>query len=966
MKESFDPSVLSPEYFELLLCQKAKHIYSDLATTEGSSSNDIIIKEGEPKIAFYKRAYALPLNFCLYPIWLFRHEVGVGPVLKVTADFMFDAYYVLSKADDSNIRSLNQDELILAYKEFDPSSILKERIFKFTRKIAKNFPLNPRWTGVEGNIYRLNNVPILFKQMAIELKIENLMPSTDSLIRKMKNTDQSTPQAPENLMSKFFQDIFERGEYKKEDEIVSKFKRRLSESYSKCLKKRYFESFFSPLLHILQSSGYGKSRLAIQLGANIPVIYSSLLKGQGYPYKSIYMTKLLKFFSRKFKEANNFTSDEGCVLIFTSILRILYVILSSPLAQKMGNGEKNVLKIDECINSYSECKNLSSEEIFQAIINGIMDVKLKNVSFDDILSPVSLPIECQNFTWKVKGLCILTTTSIENEVSLQIDNLRKIYVCDGSSSKVSLPMLIVIDEADALLYSDGNKDLLWQFLDEQAVAGFNVFRRMFRNFSFFWKNMWPVFISTNGKISNFLAEIFRDPSRKPALTSTVVPPFELVETFGIHLDHNESYSRPDWNVYLQSSQRAFDMYKCGRPLVYDSLISSYSADVKIDDKFLDTASNDCKEIEFYSAKIFGALSSEKILIVEKPNDHQVFAVFGLSVAFDDFPKNINRDILISSHMMTLLGYNNISETVNGVYPPEGMLNAVASWHLCCHLTPYLDTILSNDSLVDSGTLGELICKVNLLHARLFVPSLSLDSSYFKYALTYPIRRQLTGYVGIEEFFTSLTGNAELTEKYLQANTKLRNSRLSFSYFHTWQDDVHDLDGLLGECIVRGCALQMKAHYEGIDLMIPLVLSDGRLSFIALQAKLWISHLTPKCTRKIDLLHSKMRFENIFQRVELPKPRPYGCILQNVYNSSKELSCEFREGWETVEELPPCIFICGAYSASMNDKCRVTLNDYCLSKIPIVKVMKGLTEDDFKRKSDILRCYYGATLMREIS
>jgi hypothetical protein len=153
----------------------------------------------------------------------------------------------------------------------------------------------------------------------------------------------------------------------------------------------------------------------------------------------------------------------------------------------------------------------------------------------------------------------------------------------------------------------------------------------------------------------------------------IVPSFEFVETFGVHLDTNESYSKPDWNSYLQSSERYLDMYKCGRPLIYDMLLNKCNAEELEDEKFLDTEYSSC--------------SSSRIMGIDKDypetlNEHQVFTILGLSVGFGDFRRATDKDVLISSHMTSLLGYNYESGTFIGVYPPEGILNAVASWHLC--------------------------------------------------------------------------------------------------------------------------------------------------------------------------------------------------------------------------------------------------------------------------------------------
>lgn len=372
------------------------------------------------------------------------------------------------------------------------------------------------------------------------------------------------------------------------------------------------------------------------------------------------MTRLVKFFGELFTSIHQISSDQGCALVFTMVLRFFLIILNSPQAKETN---MKVLKIDECIDSYFEKATLTQEAIFNSISVGI--IYLRPFIIFDHKNPTHLP----------------ETSSIEEDVSLLIKTLREAYKCDDNSFDRVSPMIFVIDEADSLLnYESNSTSMLWTFIDGKVV-GFNVFKSVFRNFMLFWKNVWPVFISTSGRISNCLAEIYRDPSRKPAQASIVVPPFELVETFGIHLTLNESYSRNDWNEYLQSPQRITDLYKCGRPLIFDTLMTKCASDMN-DNNFLDMPSSTCNDIIFYAAKILGIYTgkSDAFIIIE-PELHQIFAVLGLSVAFDDFPRSVDRETLIASHMMTLLGYDNMTGTLNGVYPPEGILNGVASWML---------------------------------------------------------------------------------------------------------------------------------------------------------------------------------------------------------------------------------------------------------------------------------------------
>jgi hypothetical protein len=57
---------------------------------------------------------------------------------------------------------------------------------------------------------------------------------------------------------------------------------------------RRVQKYFSSMFSILQSSGYGKSKLMEKLGSETPTFYSSLQQGSGTPEVSILLLELIK------------------------------------------------------------------------------------------------------------------------------------------------------------------------------------------------------------------------------------------------------------------------------------------------------------------------------------------------------------------------------------------------------------------------------------------------------------------------------------------------------------------------------------------------------------------------------------------------------------------------------------------------------------------------------------------------
>jgi hypothetical protein len=61
----------------------------------------------------------------------------------------------------------------------------------------------------------------------------------------------------------------------------------------------------------------------------------------------------------------------------------------------------------------------------------------------------------------------------------------------------------------------------------------------------------------------------KDKCRKPAVSSEIIPPIELVQTFNVHLEQIFENFPQKLYEYLNSFDQVLNLYKCGRPLLYD-------------------------------------------------------------------------------------------------------------------------------------------------------------------------------------------------------------------------------------------------------------------------------------------------------------------------------------------------------------------------------------------------------------
>jgi hypothetical protein len=92
-------------------------------------------------------------------------------------------------------------------------------------------------------------------------------------------------------------------------------------------------------------------------------------------------------------------------------------------------------------------------------------------------------------------------------------------------------------------------------------------------------------------------------------------------------------------------------------------------------------------------------------------------------------------------------------------------------------------------------------------------------------------------VSLKNFLDAFVGE-EACAEYMKRHEKLVGSFVAFNHFtFMGHDDVsEDPYGAMANYLSRGAALIPKPCTRGFDSMIPLVLADGRLSFIYIQTK----------------------------------------------------------------------------------------------------------------------------------
>ena len=97
-----------------------------------------------------------------------------------------------------------------------------------------------------------------------------------------ENTKKAKSKEEEITTIRVLKNAFETTDYKRETYIMDKFVKHVQSNYEMSEKLKT-SGYYCSMIAILQSSGYGKSKLMEKLGSRTPTFYSSLLQGSGFP-----------------------------------------------------------------------------------------------------------------------------------------------------------------------------------------------------------------------------------------------------------------------------------------------------------------------------------------------------------------------------------------------------------------------------------------------------------------------------------------------------------------------------------------------------------------------------------------------------------------------------------------------------------------------------------------------------------
>ena len=173
---------------------------------------------------------------------------------------------------------------------------------------------------------------------------------------------------------------------------------------------------------------------------------------------------------------------------------------------------------------------------------------------------------------------------------------------------------------------------------------------------------------------------------------------------------------------------------------------------------------------------------------------------------------------------------------------------------------------------------------------------------------------------LKSFLENLTGDKSLVHKYFDLNPGLEDSKVNFSYFQPFISKIRDPFDAMMKCYVNGSAAILKPNSPGADLLIPLILIDGRISFLAVQVKLDrnLSN-TLGCFKRI---HDGLHYSSMFgAKFACQSERTYVSLilsLHNKYDNTKNESFIISGQGSGNEKQPPTLVICGSSYNFGND------------------------------------------------
>jgi hypothetical protein len=320
--------------------------------------------------------------------------------------------------------------------------------------------------------------------------------------------------------------------------------------------------------------------------------------------------------------------------------------------------------------------------------------------------------------------------------------------------------------------------------------------------------------------------------------------------------------RSDWNLFLKSNERIVAFFKLGRPLIYATFIQNVDEDIS---KYnLEAPYEECKEFSFLMEKIFDGNTIYK----ETTKVAQLYNMFNLAFGTNFLPSHLRAEDSIENYLMSSIRYMDEDgvKDLDACFLPEGAFSFLSAKYFVDNEESLKSVFMlsARYGLCNVGQFGELLAQYTLLRNAFFCIDKDMQM----------VRKLVFESIDLKMFLLALTGNDETTVgRYFELNPELVDSRVSFSYFEHFPNQEFNPYNLMARCLLKASAVTLNRYFHGIDLMIPLILKSGTLSFLGIQVNFVKQN---GVNRIINEAVGKMIFENLFGTGITV--RPFGLII----------------------------------------------------------------------------------------
>lgn len=583
--------------------------------------------------------------------------------------------------------------------------------------------------------------------------------------------------------------------------IISQFSETLPSA------EKYYALFFA----IVQSSGYGKSRMIFEAAKHgLNTIYSNVsTTSAGYPKCT---TGLLDF--------------------LTNINSVPHLQLFLCITYKIAHG--HITKNDRAakflpLNSF-QGTDFTFSFFWSKVINEFLCITdSKAVTQNNIT-------EFQAYKFFRGQQQSFGDYSLSKK---RVDNKENGYIKLSDRTLLLPELLLVFDEARSLL-----KD------DEKSV--FRNLRRALKGLGS--RNMVLVFMDTLTSVTNFSpAPVFDSSARYTETAKMLLPPFYEILTYDALFDYCP--------LNLANEDEYFEFFKQGRPL-WGALLKEPLFRELLPDMRLESL------IDFAQQKLLCMPKAQ--ILANKPSITGLLAVMAIRFGVEGILDHSTGARMMSSHMGTgtlfslnkckvncivILGIYLDDDRIRMVvmYPPEPVLAEAAcrSLHYSQHtsledkISLFLTQIICG--VVSAGEIGEMICRMilALTYDSVMLSRFEMAGSgiYSAPTTVAEFLEELIAPSYTEDFkaIFSTTDNkpAELCKTGVFSGEYLSGeiSFTSWTFLRAFNPkEAFVNDTFLESLYKKRVAVVFQVNQAGTDFMIPVKLADGTFTFILVQVK----------------------------------------------------------------------------------------------------------------------------------